>query len=163
MSEPFDWLDLIESARARISAASHDKNAALDVLRQSAVALRDVLNHKMLPDPERSEYLRALLDALKLIVDGGDATTVLHLSQGHRVRDEKLWARDIAMFIGIGREVDRLRGEGKTRDDKPVLTAQRSIAKRWSLGLETAKAAWHLYGGDRGWKSWRPIVDGEAE
>lgn len=163
MSEPFDWADLVESAKARIAAAPLDKNAALDVLRQSAVALRDLLNHNLRPDPERSEYLGALLAALELIVNGKDPTTALHLSQGHRVRDQRLLSRNIAVFIDIGLEVDRLRGLGHTRSDKPVLAAQRSVAKQRSLSFELVKKAWHLNGGEDGWKELRPILKGELD
>ncbi len=166
MSAPikaFDWTDLVEAAKVRIAAASRDKNAALEVLSQSAVALRDLLNHDLMPDPKRKEYLRALLSALDLIVDGNDPTSVLHLSQGHRVRDEKLWGRNLALFIDTGREVDRLRSRGHTRGDKPVQAAQQSVAKQWSLSLDTVKKAWHLLGSEDGWSQLRPVVDGNVD
>lgn len=162
-SKAFEWSSLVESARARIAAAPRDKNAALDVVRQSTVALRDLLNHDLMPDPERKEYLRAILSALELIEDGNDPTAVLHLSQGHRVRDERLWGRNLALFIDIGREVDRLRGRGHTRGDKPVQKALDAIAKQWALSVETAKKAWHLHGSEEGWNRLRPVVDGKLD
>lgn len=166
MSEPFeksDWTDLVASAKARIAAAPRDKNAALEVVGQSAVALRDLVHHDLLPDPMRLEYLRALLAALELIEAGEDPVKALHLSQGHRIRDEKLWARNFGLFIKIGREVDRLKGRGHTRGDKPVQAALHAIAKQWSLSLETAKKAWQLHGSEKGWNQLRPVVDGEPD
>ena len=165
MSAPikaFDWTGLVDAARARIAAAPRDKNAALEILSQSVVALRDLLHHELMPDPERKEYLRAVLSALELIVDGNDPTTVLHLSQGHRIRDERLWGRGLALFIDMGREVDRLRSRGDTRGDKPVQAAQQSVAKQWSLSLDTVKKAWHSHGSEDGWSQLRPVVDGKV-
>ena len=161
--EKIDWTDLVERARARIAAAPRDKNAALHVVGQSAVALRDLVRHDLLPDPMRMEYLRALLAALELIEAGEDPVKALHLSQGHRIRDEKLWSRNFILFIETGREFDRRKSRGHTREDKPIQEAQRAVSKLKKLPLATIQKVWHSNGGEAGWNDLRPVIDSEPD
>ena len=153
-TKPGFYDELVAAARCRVDAAPKDKNAALDVIQQSAVALRDLLRHGVKPDPERAVYLAALLEALERIEAGADATTALHLKQSHRVRDENQFFRDLALWRRVGKELDRLTLErGHTRQDKPVHAALESVANAQKLSVPTVRKAWGRFGSAEGWEA----------
>ncbi len=160
---PFDWTDLISSATARVAAAPRDKNAALDVLEQSAVALRDLLGHDQLPDPERKVYLAALLVALEAMLDGAEPRDALHLAQQHRRRDEGLFGRDFLLFMDIGRAVDARLARGHTRGDKPVEEAKKAVAKASMQNMATIEKVWSEFGAQAGWQRLRDGVLDQKE
>jgi hypothetical protein len=161
--------DLIDAARNRIGAAARDRNAALDVIRYSVVSLRDLLRHGMTPDPERTVYLGALLEALEQIEQGTDARDALHLRPSGRVRDETLLARDLLTFVRIGQRIDELEKRGDTRGDGPVAQAQREIqqeiakahrqspAKVRGQSLAKVRKVWTAHGAMRGWDDLRDL------
>ena len=155
--KPSLYAELIDAARIRIGAAARDRNAALDVIRHSAVALRDLLRHGMTPDPERAVYLGALLEALEQIEQGTDARDALYLRPSGRVRDETLFARDLLTFVRIGRRVDELTKRGATRGDSPVAQAQREIAKAGRQSLAKVRKVWTAHGAMRGWDDLRDL------
>jgi hypothetical protein len=156
--EPGFYDDLVVVARARIAAASKNKNAALDVVRQSAVALRGLLSHGQMPDPERCVYLEGLLNALERIEGGEDPTKAMHLRPSGRTRDEKLFGRNLAAFIDIGREFDRLSALGRTRGDRPIDEAKSTVSKRRCIPRQTIDKVWTMFGSAKGWANLRDEV-----
>lgn len=158
MAEPFDWTDLIEGARLRCADASKNRNAALDVIRQSAVALRGLLHHDTAPDPERRVYLAGLLKALERIEDGTEPASALNLRPTGRTRDERLFGRNLKAFILVGRELDKLTESGQTRGDKPIDEAKRRAAKATGLPRATIDRLWTDFGSSQGWKELRTEV-----
>lgn len=160
---PFDWTDRIASATARVAAAPRDKNAALDVLEQSAVALRDVLGHDQLPDPERKVYLSALLKAVEAVLEGAEPRDALHLAQRHRRRDEGLFGRDFRLFMDIGRAVDARLARGHTRGEKPVEEAKKAVAKASKQKMATIERIWGEFGAQAGWRRLRDGVLDQKE
>ena len=149
--------DLKAAARSRIAAAPRDRNAAMDLIRHSTVALRDLLRHGMAPDPERSVYLEALLEALEQIEQGKDARDALHLRPSGRVRDESLFARDLLTFVRTGQRVDELMKRGATRGDSPVAQAQRETAKARKLSAPKVRKVWTDFGAMQGWDDLRDL------
>ncbi len=156
-TSPNFYGDLRAAARNRIAAAPRDRNAALDVIRYSTVALRDLLRHGMAPDPVRAVYLEALLEALKQIEQGKDARDALHLRPSGRVRDESLFARDLLTFVRIGQRVDELKKRGATRGDSPVAQAQKEIAKARKQSVAKVRRVWTDYGAMQGWDDLRDL------
>jgi hypothetical protein len=137
------WPDLVAAANARIRQANEGNTlAAQEVLRQAVVGLRDVLAGR-LPDPERSQCLKYLVDALEQIAMKVPAEKALGLWSGnrpHSVSD----SRDLASFVRVGLELNRQPGQ-------PVSAAIGAAAKRLNLGKSTVEKAWKKYGGRREW------------
>jgi hypothetical protein len=151
------WPSLAELAGQRVGAAARDRNAAMEVIRQSAVALRDLLQHGVHPDLERAVYLFALLGALEQIEGGAEAADALHLRPSGRVRDETLFARDLRLFVRIGQRLDELIKRGDDRRDKPVAQAQCDIARRSGRSLAHVRKLWSRLGGKKGWQQMRDL------
>lgn len=158
MAEPFDWTDLIASAHIRCAGAPKDRNAALEVISQSVVALRDLLHHDLAPDPERRVYLASLLAALERIEDGAEPASALHLRPTGRTRDERRFGRHLAAFIEVGRELDKLKEAGWTRGDKPIDEAKGRTVKATGLSRDTIDKLWTEFGAGKGWERLRAIV-----
>lgn len=159
-TQPGFYEDLVESAQARVAAAPRDKNAALDIVRRSAVALRGLVRHREMPDPEMLVYLAALLGSLERIEHGEDPRSALNLRASGRVRDQKLWSRSLALFIAVGRELDKLNASGESRGDSPTRRAIETVAKR--SPRPSVEAAWKNLGATEGWIEIRAVLDEQA-
>jgi len=157
------WAVLIEAAETRVSAArQNERNAALDVVKHSAIALRGLVNNGELPDPERMVFLRALLDSLVEIERGVDPTLALHLRPDGRVRDENLAGRDLLLFVRVGQALDYLvRERGHTRSDGPTEEAQRQVARETGVSVALVKKTWTQLGASRAWAKMREFGWGD--
>ena len=153
------WPVLIEAANTRVSAArQNERNAALDVVKHSAVALRGLLDNGEMPDPERMVFLRALLESLVDIEGGTDPTTAMHFRPVGRVRDENLFGRDLRLFVRVGQTFDHLvQVRGRTRGDRPLDEAQRQVSGEFGYSVELVKKTWHQLGASKGWAQMREI------
>jgi len=153
------WSVLIEAAESRVSAArQNERNAALDVVKHSVIALRGLVNYGHLPDPERMVFLRALLDSLVEIEQGADPTLALHLRPVGRVRDENLFGRDLLLFVRVGQALDHLVIERRhTRGDRPTDEAQRQVARETGVSVALVKKTWQQLGASRGWAKMREL------
>jgi hypothetical protein len=159
---PNPWTDLIAAARAQVRRAEGgNRHVARGVLRQAAVALRDVLgirdpnldaaeqarkNTGTLPDPERKEYLLFLLTALEQIDAEVEADKALGLWSGNRptsVSDD----RDLVLFFNVGDYWLAARNKAVSVD--AAITA---VAKSRRLGKPTVQKAWKKHGGLTEWK-----------
>ncbi len=161
-TESDEWVDLIEGARARVAAAKGerdggvaDRNAALEIVRQSAIALRDILNHGLMPDQRRVVFLHALLASLERIEAGDDPVGALHLRPKGRVRDEKLFGRELSLFVRVGWALDARTKQGDTRGDRPTYEAQKQVAKSAGQTIDNVKKVWQKFGGAHEWASVR--------
>jgi hypothetical protein len=142
------WPDLVVAAKAQIRRANEGNTlAALDILRQAAIGLRDILSGGH-PDPERLEYLSFLLTALDQIDQEVPADKALGLwsdSRPHSIPDE----RDLFLFVAVGLELDQAQ---KAHSEKPVDDAIAAAAKRYKCDKSTVKKAWERYGAKKAWE-----------
>ena len=155
--EPFDWATLVEAAQLTVAAAPRDKNAALEIVEQSAVAIRSLLKHGDQPDPERCVYLGALLASLERIQSGEVAMDALHLTPKGRVRDPGLFQRDLLLFVRVGQAFDDLLVRGRTRGDKPLDEAKCAVEKRTGQSRATINKVWTRFGAASGWAELRSL------
>jgi hypothetical protein len=155
------WAELIAAARAQIRRAEGNPHIAREVLRQAAIALRDVLGihnpdkdpveearrNRGKPDPERREYLLFLLKALEQIDQEVDADKALCLWISNRspLPDD----RNLGLFFAVGLKFDHLTKQGV---EEPFKAAIAAVAKRTGLGQPTVEKAWKEHGGKKGWK-----------
>ena len=74
------WAPHIERAHHVVASANAaDHLAAMQIVEQSCVALRDLLGeHRLHPDPERAIYLKSLLKSLESIQQGVELEDALH-------------------------------------------------------------------------------------
>ena len=136
------WADLVEMAQAIVKKAEAGKSQdARQVLKQAAVALRDVLGGR-LPDRERIEYLRYLLRALDMIADRIKPARALGLEENNRPSMVSPY-RDTLLFLAVGLEFDKR---------KNVRESVTRVATRYGNGVPTVRKAWQSGGGHRGWK-----------
>lgn len=169
---------LIEAANLCCEKAlSGDRGASLTVLEQSVIAIRGLLqfeesdpnklrldtrdlNDKRrlifheAPSPHRLVYLRALAAMLERVLDGMPLEDAMSLKKPpHREANPSLAIRDVAMFVAVGQELNRLIARGHTRQDKPVDASIRAVAKRFNVSRESVRSAWSLYGAEEGWEA----------
>lgn len=130
------------------SAKRGDTSKAAEVLRQSVVALADVLNG-VLPDAERSIYLQHLKESLEDILTGAHpAELALGLRSGSAGAPNKdTFDRDYVLFRQVGESVSKSANGRIT-----VTQAYGLVAKRAGVSISTVKNAWQHFGASDGWK-----------
>jgi hypothetical protein len=136
------WADLVAMAQSKVAKAeAGDAYQARDVLKQAAVALREVLAGRI-PDRERIEYLRFLLKGLELIEGGVKPARALGFGETGRP-STVAEGRDVWLFIAVGLAYQRL---------KNVAQAEKRVARKYRIGISTVQKAWQAYGALKGWR-----------
>lgn len=160
MSEKEEWVGsmvdplVIEAAKFKVERASNgDYSAGLELVRDCALALQDIVIGGNLPDAERQLYLKALIDSLEKILDGVEPARAMCLEKSPgRPADPQKLARDLNVFIFVGEEYERLNARGHTKTDEPIAFALQSAANRFGLSLASIQKTWSEFGSLDGWK-----------
>ena len=140
--------DLTELAKDRVARTKDgDTRIAREILKQAALAIRDVLVDRQ-PDPERRVYLDYLQAALDRIAEGYPADKALGIFTSNRPQSVDP-NRDWHLFLAVGVEYNNLLKVG----DASVGEAIQNVETRHFIGESTIKAAWNDYGGLKRWKS----------
>lgn len=154
MAKNGEWSELLELANSSVERAkSGDYPAAMEVISQSVIGLRGVLDNRELPDPFRAVFLRALLTSLEEIEQGQDPQAALRLRKPtHRVADPDLPLRNALLFVLVGEELDRLTGSEASEHASPVRAAIERVAERRGLTVATLTKVWTEHGSRSGWE-----------
>lgn len=127
--------------------------SGMEVIIQSRIAIRGLIEHGESPDPFRVIFVKALLDSLDSIVAGGDPLDCLSLRKPrNRLPDPAIPVRNVLLWTKVGGELDRLTERGHTRQDKPIEAAIKSVSKEMKLDIEVVGKAWRDLGGAEGWE-----------
>jgi hypothetical protein len=159
MSERVEWTGLlvdqkvIATAKYKVERASNGEySAGLELIGDCALALRDIVTKGNLPDAERQLYLKALLESLEKIVDGVEPARAMYLEKSHgRPADPQKLARDLSVFLLVGKEYERLTKRGLTKSDKPIAEALTLATKSFGLSLAATQKIWSDFGSLEGW------------
>ena len=160
MSEFVEWTgslvdqQVITAAKLKVERAINGEySAGLELVGDCALALRDIVTKGNLPDAERQLYLKALLESLEKIADGVEPARAMSLEKSYgRPADPQKLARDLNVFMWVGKEYERLNARGHTKNDEPIASALKSAASRFSLSLASTQKIWSEYGSLDGWK-----------
>ena len=145
-------LDVARMCLAR--AVAGDPKAAMYSLQDAVIGLRSIVDRGILPDDIRMEGLRFLLGALIEIVekDQEPRSALRLVSPDHRPKNEALAFRDGGLFVAVGQTLDGFIGVSHSdKEDKPIDSAIRAVAKHWGVKVTTVKEAWKKHGSLKGW------------
>jgi hypothetical protein len=164
-NEPSPEKVSFEIAAQQVSRANKtDRPATAYVLNGSAIALRGLLQHNLLPDEEQKLYLQFVLESLERVLNKKSPETpnrAFRWSSSNRPQTANM---DInwVLFIMVGEQHDNIRGMNEGHKN-PVELALRAVARK--IGWEwrsLKKEVWLRNGGLKAWASYKQCSGHEA-
>ena len=157
-SEPSPEEVSFEIAKQQVASANKtDRTATAYVLNGSAIALRGLLQHNLLPDEEQKLYLQFVLESLERILDPLSSelpNKAFRWSSQNRPQ-KRTSTEAMTLFLKVGIAYERYKREGNAN---PVKIALRSVAREEKLKWETIKRDyWNAYGGLKAWRKLKSI------
>lgn len=143
----------LEIAKQQVASANKtDRTATAYVLNGSAIALRGLLQHNLLPDEEQKLYLQFVLESLERILDPRSSelpNKAFRWSSQNRPQ-KRTSTEAMVLFFKLGIAYERFKKEGSAN---PVKLALQSVGRKEDLKWETLKRDyWSANGGLKGWK-----------
>ena len=145
---------LIDAAENTIKLAEKsDRRAVMAAVEQSAVALRGIVQFRLMPDSERLVYLRFLLNSVERILDGHDPQKALRLFHQNRPQSVDETSRDFKIFLAIGRAYEGLKGyESQSVDASIKFVCKKPPPSLENISIHSLRKAWQSCGGLKAWK-----------
>ena len=170
---------LVAAARAAVRRAREgDRDAALLVLSNAQAALSSMMVFEE-PDPnkprqqvfdlnderrlaffeapgaEQLVYLQSLMVSISSVLGGAEPEAALHIKgPPNRRGNRALQIRDVALFVAVGKEYDRLKEMGGV--DDAMVRAKAAVAKQFGCSVATVEKAWTNHGSGDGWIEAKP-------